>query len=697
MATQTSDTRDVSVRFDDGRLVAEDGIEGTTAALATSATAAQAVSTDRLPVPVDTAHLLDTGDVVVPKLANVVIRPVGGGATTEASNRMSTYAERGEYTVQIHSLGIICYLYLTGDVATHSEDGQRHISTDASSIVVGFRSLHERPQATVSVGSDPESLMQAISVLGSALKTSTAERSWPSLRGFPPLIEVTDGPGVDIPAGLTAGPSRIRLGVPPELQYLYPVTSLAYYLDADVVPASDPYLGLGGETYRIPRGRFEQAIQRLLKHVFTLDCVTRSEGIYPFNLSIRDPIEQATTLDFAGLYDAPAVDRLDAYLSVPFEDVLPHAPAWKLTADVEATADNAPYLPFAAYDLAHVRVPETGGAFNGGFGTGKSQRMVDGFTRVEEVQPFQSEAQEPDVITPPSTETLEHAWVAEGVPVGASKPTAETCLRQLTSPRESTPRVVVIVNDPDMAAETDVGDIYGLRERVEMDVDIFTELTVEQTRTVAASDHDLLHFVGHVTSDGLQCSDGYLDARTLDTVGARAFVLNACRSYEQGRAFLDAGAVGGVVTLATVENESATRVGRQFARLLNAGFSLAAALPVVFDRSATGRQYAILGDGNTSITSTRTGAALSVLVERHSEDSFETTLRGHPTRQWPLGAVFSPHIADESGHYLNSGEFATVETNRAELVEWLDMTERLPVTFDGDHTWTDELYDRLRE
>ncbi len=63
-----------------------------------------------------------------------------------------------------------------------------------------------------------------------------------------------------------------------------------------------------------------------------------------------------------------------------------------------------------------------------------------------------------------------------------------------------------------------------------------------------------------------------LDTRELDTVGIEGFFLNACQSYDQGMALIDAGAVGGVVALNDVINSGAVRVGRTMIRLLNRSF-----------------------------------------------------------------------------------------------------------------------------
>jgi len=236
-----------------------------------------------------------------------------------------------------------------------------------------------------------------------------------------------------------------------------------------------------------------------------------------------------------------------------------------------------------------------------------------------------------------------------------------------------------------------VGELYGVRELVEMDVTIHEEQTVAETRALLEADHDLLHYIGHATPDGLACADGRLDVRTLNSFGGRAFILNACESYAQGRALVDVGATGGVVTLEEVANDPATTVGLQIARLLNSGFSLAAALAVIGRDTITGRQYVIVGSGNVRLTSTKSGAANRIDVERLGPDSFEVGFFAYPTSQWPVGSTVTPYLAGNTTRYLGSGYLTTLTASTDELNQLLTMSERVPVTVNGALSWSESI------
>ncbi|MWG35024.1 hypothetical protein [Halomarina oriensis] len=648
------------------------------------------VSTEGFRFPVDTAARITVDELRAPKSAGVFIMTTTGASVAEAVNEASAQVVDGEYLVQILSLGIICYLRVDGSIETFVDGGERVIQFDSDSAALGVRSFQRHPEATIQTTEQPRDIMRAISCLGSALKTNSPERSWPSLRGCPPLITV-DGDSFEAPSGLERTDTPVHIEVPPTLDHIYPIVSLAYYLNATVVPGDTPLLVADGVEHSLTKtDDYEETVRRTLEQLFTLDCVTRTEGLYPLDLYERSVIERRVGFDFSRLYDADLATQVNTYLSVPWDDIADVRPGWKLTADVQPKARHAAFLPFAAYDLAHIRVPRSSPS-----STTIDRDAVSAlseFTRAEPsttVQEFQSsEAAQPHIVSPPPVESIEHAWIGEGVPIGASKPTAAACERRLDPVGDGPVSVQVIANAPEMRSERSVSDIYGLREFIEMDVTIHEEQTVSETRDLLRSEHDLLHYIGHVTEDGLQCGDGFLDAGTLSNVGMRAFILNACRSYGQGRALVDAGAVGGVVTLSTVANAPATTVGRQIARLLNAGFSLGGALDVIGSETTTGRQYVIVGDGNTAVTATSDGTALRYDVERDGE-TFQLHYHGYPSRQAPLGATYTPYLGSNETFYLNSGHIASIEADSDDLRHLLQRASSVPVRFEGTLYWSD--------
>lgn len=653
----------------------------------------EAAETDRFYVPIETAARLQVSELRIPKLVDLVVMTTEGEAIAEAVNKQRVTVPDGEHLIQVTSIGIVCYLRVRGPVETFAEDGERVLSFTDESVEIGLRSLHEYPKATVRTTDRPRDIMRAISCFGSALQTTSPERSWPTLRGCPPFIDV-EADTFDAPPGLERTDSPVRIEIPPELRYVYPVTSLAMYLDAQVVPGPRPLLVADGVEHDLdgPAG-FERTVQRTLEQVFFFDCVARTDGLYLLNLHERSVIDDRSSLDLAALYDRSLPEQVNAYLSEPWSLIEDIVPTWKLTADVAPEPVHAGYLPFAANDLAHIRVPsnEKTSAAAGNDGLADTIADFERANPIETPSDFQpTDAAQPRVVTTPDVESIEHAWVGEGVPIGASKPTIEACRRQLNPVGDGSVSVQVIVNDPAMRDERVVSELYGLRDLIEMQVTIDEGCTITETQSLLEAETDFVHYIGHVTDAGLQCSDGYLDVRTLSEVGMRAFVLNGCRSYQQGRALIQKGAIGGVVTLSNVTNVPATVVGQQIAQLLNAGFSLSAALDVIGQETITGRQYVIVGDGNATLTLPRSGGVVRFGIESNN-GVFDTTYYTYPIPRWPLGAVATPNLGENTQQYLVGGHAVTLKATKSEVQRLFDESLPLPVIAETTLYWSHEL------
>src|SRR5699024_12393364 len=110
-------------------------------------------------------------------------------------------------------------------------------------------------------------------------------------------------------------------------------------------------------------------------------------------------------------------------------------------------------------------------------------------------------------------------------------------------------RVTVVRNDAAMHEACGFVDtIYGECD-LPFEVAVERDLTPDELREVLTDSTDFVHYIGHIEAGGFECVDGTLDAGTLDAVGVDAFLLNACQSYEQGMRLVEAGAIGGIVTL----------------------------------------------------------------------------------------------------------------------------------------------------
>ncbi|RAW44638.1 caspase family protein [Halorubrum sp. 48-1-W] len=670
--------------------------------------------------PVDASVTVEAGSIEIPRIAVVEARSSDGTLLARGDDlSMPT----GEYHLGIDPAPTKLYSFFESGFSVTTTDRTTRIDLEAvADVTLGFRSLHQRPAGTITTPTDPESLLDAVSCLGSALGTTSPERSFPTLRGHPPLIE--PGETFHVPDRIERPESGVRIVVPPAYRDLYPVVPLAYYFAAEVVPGS--VARIEGDGWEHPlEPDVERRAAEVLRQSFHFDCITRTEGFYPVDLH-----ERATTvadLDWAALYEAPLAERLGAYLDVPFERIEPELPQWTLTTDIRPDPDNVESLPFVAGELSIVRSPGTvtpaetgpGGGIGflrapdpgpaefvrGGAGVDDGSDLGDGPDLGDDpvrrgVGPRGADAPgdrgavlgSAEFVRPEPVETVEHAWVGDGVPLDANKATLDAYRRRLETDtvEQSRISVLVVCNDEQMREEGKVSELYGLRDMVQFDIEVRHDLTRAEMREVLASDVDFLHYVGHVDDRGMQCTDAYLDLTREDLrVSVSAFLLNACQSYEQGEALIHRGSRGGIVTLSDVANSPATKLGRIVARLMNSGFNLRTALHVAKRELLTGHQYIVVGDGATTICQSRSGIAIVVDIEP-AGSTWDFTMSAYPNGPYGVGSMYSPTIDGVSENYAVPTD-ARIAGLSSERLTGLLQLETLPVFFEDELHWSDEL------
>lgn len=655
------------------------------------------------------------------------------------------------------------------DTAGDSTRGRRQ-SDGRTTVRVGVRSIHESPAATLGVSADAAGVMAALSRFGSALKTDSPERSFPTLRGHPPLLAfpsergadgasrageasyLVDGvPAVDPVVPLDArGPSDgsygdellpetraqpVTIHVPPAPEWVFPVASLAYYLDAVVQPAGGgpPRLSVRSGTVPTPESDddgallteigtsgaepvrsvvlgertdpvgYEERVFDLLRHLFTLDCFVRTAdaGFYDDRLVEYERVRESLPAWFDRdlLYRASLETRTCAYLAVPTSVTEPVWPRWRTTADLPPSFEHATLLPFFANELARVRVfdpeethvpqsarAEVGQTPDDSTATAGSARSVG--TRAPEATP---------TIRLPETSSITQVWGGPGLPAEGGTCSATSYLERLRSPpreRETT-RVLVVCNAPEMEGERAVSDIYGTRESLPFDVTVHESLTKSALRDTLRTECDLLHYIGHVRPEGIECTDGHLSVDEIagTEVGCRAFLLNACASYAPAAALVEAGALVGVGTRAEVFDTSATEVGREMARLLDRGFPFDVAVErVAAQFPVAGSRYLTFGDGSLSLVQHESGMPLVARVTPREADRFEVGLETFGSRGFDVGSTFVSHLAPQGVKYLSNGDVGT-HTVSAERLDWFLGLGTFPVeeTVRGTHWWSDEV------
>ena len=646
--------------------------------------------TDVFQYPVGDAVRIRTRAIELPTVVMVYVRDDDGAIAAEVAQFESETLPADDYVLDPLTQ-IKTYMRVEDTAVEVTVDSDRtRIEFDApTDLLIGARSQHDRPAATVTTTEQPADVMAAVETFGSALKAHDPERSYPTLRGHPPALEIGDS--LDIPADIDSPDTGVTLELPPDLASIFVAAPLSYYLGASLVPASEPRLTTDtGFTYSLDTARgFESEVGRTLKRLFFLDCVTRTEGFHQIDLHERAAIEPYVDLDFESLYQRSLAEQAATYLQVPYDVIQDHIPKWRLTTHIDPVPANAEQLPYVVDDLAIVR-------------TQQPQRLNQAsvpaeaeaeFTRDDVITRAASSdtataPPDPDYVEPQAEDSLEQAWIGDSIPIGASKLTKAAFEHRLdrdTNAEDITIRVVQ--NDTRMEEERQlVDEVYGTRDDLPFDVTVHDDLTTAELRTVLTTDAEFFHYIGHTEHDGFVCRDGKLDVTAIDSVGIDTFLLNACNSYNQGLALVEKGAIAGIVTLNEVLNDGAVRIGEAVARLLNCGFPLRAALTIARGESILGGQYIVVGDGGVTVTQSEGGTPTMIEISP-TDDGFQTKINTYATDNKNLGSIVTPFLETAEGHYLSSGSIGTFDVPEADLMDFLNM-EEVPVRVDGDLHWS---------
>ena len=661
----------------------------------------EAIDTDRFCFPVDAANQVEVSSLVFDQSYLLNIHDAEGKAEKclEPGNAYDLDGST-QFIGMDGPMKIYCLIKGSGTIEV-GMTMTRLTFENLENIAIGVRSVHERPAGLITTPPDSNSMMKAVSSMTSALKTESPERSWPTLRGYPPLIELGDEFHADTLG--TPIDTGISIQVPPRLQHVFTIAPLAFYLGAKVSPGKTPKIITESFTHEFNKGRkLEDDVAKILKHVFFLDCLVRTAGVYQYDLHELSVIEDELPWDIESVYDASLSTQLEQYLKIDFSTVQPHLPRWPMTAHIPPSPESAEILPFIVNELGIIRMPR-GERYEidtsiGTF-TSIDKHGYHGLARGAETRSDTSTSPqndfgkvtvvEPDIVG----ESIEHAWFGEHIPVGASKATVEGYRSQIhQGSKGQSIDILVVCNDARMLDEHDVIDeTYGNREVLSFDITSeFGVTTSEFSDLLVNGSFDFLHYIGHATNDGLRCSDGDLDVNSLDEVDLGVFFLNACHSYEQGLALSNCGAFGGVATVGDIINEHAVESGAAIARLLNLGIPLRGALEIVRERTVLGEQYLIVGDGSTDIAQSDGGPPTIVTVKDNIGDEIDVRIRNYPTKEFQIGSLAMPKIdASENMHLLPLHDFQ-VKVQRSELESFFTLT-KTPVIIDGTLHWNTDI------
>ena len=616
----------------------------------------------------------------------------------------------GEYLLDVDT-EIKTYLQLSGALRIERTADFSSVVVslpEPKPVVLGFRSRHEFPAGTITVPDSPSGIARALTYLSTAQKTTSPDRTYPTLRGHPPLIE--RGESFSVPDHIESAvmETKIELVVPQTYESTYILAPLAYYLQASVEPddVDQPTLRLPSQDVErelpaVPD--LERSVARLLQKTFFLDSLVRNAGPYGTSLSELGLVD-ALGLDIESLYNAAPDARLARYLDIPFDALEHRLPEWHLATYVEPSATMVETVPFLLDRLSLCYLPRTSELE----GTELVERSLEDFyrgkrplyptkstdadfTRTTDWRSNTGQVASVDIVKPELRSGRVHGWLADGVPIDVFKLAPEAYVNRLEYLKRGTDEIsiCVILNDPDMAGEhEDVSAIYRDRsEKLPISVTVEESQRTDALAQIFEAGHEFVHYIGHCEEDGLRCPDGYLSVSSLDRCATQVFFLNACGSFYEGMALIEKGAVAGGVTFTQVFNEHAIKVGSAFAKLLVHGFSIERALRLARRRIMMGKDYAVVGDGTHTLTQGEHYMPATATLEELDEDRYHLRLDCYSTQS--TGSYYFPHTKGNNHAFLCGNESSFILDTDG-LVTFLEEAET-PVIYEGDVYWSRQL------
>lgn len=599
-------------------------------------------STDVFRVPLDEAVVVETERLAFDANLSVMARDRSGAVVGRSLPGGRLELEAGSY--ELDTTFTLFRLYATVEdaslVIADSPDGTSFEFDRPTTVTLGVRSHHEQPAGVVTTSQDPRDMMRAVSTFGSAMKTFSPERSYPSLRGHPPELAVRGQ--TSIPDTFAPPETGITVEVPPEYAAVFTSAPLAYYLGATIEPGLDPRLVADDAVHEFDPDALPDSVFDVLRHCFLLDTVVRTVGIYPLDISAQRRLQERVSIDREHLYDLPIEERTARYLDIPLattRDLL----AWRAVADIDPVPLNAEALPYLTYRMAAVRSPPAGSTQHSGCCSPEDDRPPEQTTpESSSVRSFTPG--EPDAgntvsfVDPAPFDAEHHIWVGDGLPVTGSKPTLGSYLRSTdASPHDGVIDVHVVVTDS--AARPDIDALASQYSAEGFAVTVHDHPTTSELKDILLDDVDFLHYRGTVSDAGLECLDGPLDIRILPRTGVSAFFLDGKCSYRQGLPLIRVGAIGGVVTTDD-EHPAGDHPGLTLAALLNYGYPLGPAVDVLTDLEDDAR-YTIVGDSFHQICkSTTLPILLAARPDRTTPDSITPDSRVYPSQGYELGSTY---------------------------------------------------------
>jgi len=638
--------------------------------------------------PVDAAVTGRTDRLEFPPAFASVTEVDTGESTTIGGREGPISFPAGAYEIRI-AAPVRAYVRVNGEFSLAQPEFDRLVLSfpAPTAICLGFRSRTGTPQSSVTVPRTPAGVATALSTFPAAFQSTTADRSFSSMRTRPPRLRFGDRTEIPDTVREQVPDTGIELRLPRSLSALLPAAPLAHYLGAEVTVAdgAEPTLRAADERVDLGTGRaYERQAASLLRRTFWLDCLVRTAGPYDAN-TIETDLLDGLAIDADALYDASIAERLLAYRGVDLDPVEATMPEWHLSLYVEPSEEYVRCLPFLLEDVPQLFTPRSSPLSD----EDRLDSSLSAFYRDGETAPEPVELRNADL-----GPSRYHGWLADGVALDTFK-THPAAYENRSIYRERSDEaisVVAVLNESEMSEEhSRAADIYRRRaERLNIDIDVRESLTTAELARTIERHHDLLHFVGHCEPSGLRCPDGTLAVSSVDRSRAQTFFLNACGSYEEGRELVRKGSVAGAVTFEKVLDSHAAKVGTMFARLVVHGYAIERALELARRRVIMGKDYAVVGDGTHVLAQTETVVGAQAELAR-TDDGFSLTYGMLPPARAGAQAYVNLDRADRP---MLLGNDRTFEMDGTTLVPFLRRGE-FPVIYRGDIHWSSALADEL--
>ena len=571
---------------------------------------------------------------------------------------------------------------ITNDTVTLTLDGSPQTT-------LGFRSLGDFPGFTLTVPRTSRGLASAISKFGEVHRTDSPDRSYPSMRRHPPLVEFDEELSADDLLERSSE-ATIKIILNDSLESVFLATSLAYYLDAkiDVETGGSPAIETSEVCHEFANlDTLHREFSALLQRVFYLDCLVRNVG--PYGMDIEElSLLGHLPFDPHEAYDLAPDERLAEYLATPFEEFSDSFPDWPLTISIDPTWDHAPALPYIAHRLGLV-VPPTPRAIDK---RSFIQQSISARIRSESANSSVLSLDGANIIDPGESTGQMQGWMAEGIAVNAFNTTSAAFANRARFLSTSRPlSILVVLNDRTMSSEfSSVQETYSERiDLSESDVRIYEDISSGLLAEMLEEPFDFLHFIGHCDSEGILCSDGYLSPRELSICNVQTFFLNACRSYQIGRELVQMGSVAGAVTVSDVLDAQAMKVGSTFAWLICSGHSIERSLWMSRVQAILNRQYTVVGDGTHTLVASE--STIPTIMQASKEDADRYQIRLISSSPDHHGGIFQTQTRPKPVLGGNENEHVISD----ERFEGLLSTSKQPCIYNDKFYWPDELLDEL--